>query len=69
MSRATKRNHDTDPAEQLSLLSLEELAALRSSSASRPRKGEVASRKRHPQDVEERFIQRAGATQPKFPGL
>jgi hypothetical protein len=69
MSRATKQYHDTDPAEQLSLLSHWELAALRSSSASRPRKSEIASRKRHPQDVEERLIQRAGASQPKLPGI
>ena len=69
MSRATEQYHDTDPAEQLSLLSQEELAALRSSSASRSRKGEIASRKARRQDVEERFIQSAGATQPKFPGM
>ena len=69
MSRATKQYHDTDPTEQLSLLSHWELAALRSSSASQPRKGEVASRKARRQDVEERFIQSADATQPKFPGM
>ena len=69
MSRATVRYHDTDPAEQLSLLSQEELAQLRCPSASRPRKGEIASRKVRRQVVEERFIQRAGATQPKFPGI
>jgi hypothetical protein len=69
MSRATEQYHDTDPAEQLSLLSQEELAALRSSSASRSRKGEIASRKVRRQDVKERFIQSAGATQPKFPGI
>jgi hypothetical protein len=69
MSRATQQYHDTDSAEQLSLLSQEELAALRSSVASRPRKGEIVSRKARRQDVEERFIQRAGATQPKFPGI
>src|SRR5918995_3999202 len=61
MSRAIKQYHDTDPAEQLSLLSHWELAALRSSSASQPRKGEVAPCKaQRLQDVEERFIQRAG---------
>jgi hypothetical protein len=69
MSRATEQYHDTDPAEQLSLLSHWELAALRSSSASQPRKGEVASRKARRHDVEERFIQSAGATQPKLPGI
>jgi hypothetical protein len=69
MSRATKQYHDTDPAEQLSLLSHWELAALRSSLAAQPRKGKVASRKVRRQDVEERFIQRAGATQPKLPGI
>ena len=70
MSRATKQYHDTDPAEQLSLLNQGDLAALRSSSASQARKGEVASRKvRRLQEVEERFIQRAGATQPKLPGI
>jgi hypothetical protein len=69
MSRATEQYHDPDPAEQLSLLSQGELAALRSSSASRPRKGEIASRKARRQDVEERFIQRADATQPKLPGI
>ena len=70
MSRATEQYHDTEPAEQLSLLSQEELAALRSSSASRPRKGEIASRKmRRLQEVEERFIQSDGATQPKLPGI
>jgi hypothetical protein len=69
MSRATEQYHDTNPAEQLSLLSQGELAALRSSSASRPRKGEIASRKARRQDVEERFVQRAGAIQPKFPGF
>ena len=69
MSRATVRYHDTDPAEQLRLLRQGDLAALRPSSASRPRQGEVASRKaRRLQDVEERFIQRAGAIQPKLPG-
>src|SRR5215207_8071667 len=66
MSRATKQYHATDPAEQLSLLSHWELAALRSSAASQPRKGEVEPRKaRRLQDVEERFVQRADATQPK----
>ena len=69
MSRATEQYHETDPAEQLSLFSQEELAALRSSSASRARKGEIASRKACRQEVEERFIQRAGTTQPKFPGM
>ena len=70
MSRATKQYHDTDPAEQLSLLSRWELAALQFSSASQPRQGEVASRKaRRLQDVKERFIQGAGATQLKFPGF
>ena len=70
MSRATKQYHDTDSAAQLSLLSHSELAALRSSPASQPRKGEVAFRKaRRLQDVEEHFIQRAGATQPKLPGI
>jgi hypothetical protein len=69
MSRATKQYHEPDPPEQLSLLSHWELAALRSSSASQP-KGEVAFRKaRRLQDVEERFIQGAGATQPKLPGF
>ena len=70
MSRATKQYHDTDPPEQLRLLSPGELAALRSSSSSQPRKGEVASRKvQRLRDVEERFIQRAGATQSKLPGI
>jgi len=70
MSRATKQYHDTDSAAQLSLLSHCELAALRSSTASPPRQGEVASRKaRRLQDVKERFIQGAGATQLKFPGF
>jgi hypothetical protein len=69
MSRATKQYHDTDPAEQLSLLSQEELAALRCPSASWPRKSEIASRKARRQDVEERFVQRADATQPKLPGI
>ena len=69
MSRATEQYHDTDPAEQLSLLSQGELAALRSSSASLPRNGEIASRKARRQDVEERFIQRASASQPKLPGI
>ena len=70
MSRATKEYHDTDPAEQLSLLSHWELAALRSSPASQPGKSEVAFRKaRRLQDVEERFVQRADATQPNLPGI
>ena len=69
MSRATKQYHATDPAEQLSLLSQGELAALRSSLASQPRKGDIASRKRHPQDVEERFIQRAATAQPELPQI
>ena len=70
MSRATKEYHDTDPAEQLSLLSHWELAALRSSPASQPGKGEVAFRKaRRLQEVEERFIKRVGATQLKLPGF
>ena len=69
MSRATKPYHDTDPAEQLCLLSQEELAALRSSSSSRSRKGEMAFRKARRQDVEEHFVQSADATQPKLPGI
>ena len=69
MSRATEQYHDPDPAEQLSLLSQGELAALRSSSTSLPRKDEIASRKGRRQDIKERFIQRTGAIQPKLPGL
>ena len=69
MARTTVQHHDTDPAEQLSLLSHGELAALRSSSASRPRKVEIASCKERRQDIGERFIQRVGAIQPKLPGF
>jgi hypothetical protein len=69
MSRTTEQYHNTDPAQQRSLLSQRELAELRCSSASRPRKGEIASRKAPRQGIEERSIRRAGATQPKLPGL
>lgn len=69
MSRATKQYHDTDPPEQLSLLSQGELAELRCPSVSQPQQGEIAPRKARRQDIEERFIQRAGTTQPKFTGM
>lgn len=69
MSRATKQYHDTDFAEQLSLLPQEELAELLCPSASGPRQVEITSHKTRRQGVEERFIQRAGAIQPKLPGL
>ena len=70
MTHEIEHNHNADPAEQLSLLSHWELAALRSSSASQPRKSDVASRKaRRLWEVDERFIKRAGATQLKFPGF
>jgi hypothetical protein len=69
MSRATAQYHNPDPAEQPSLLSQEELAELRCTSASRPRKGDVAPHKAHRQDIGERFIQRASAIQPKLPGF
>jgi hypothetical protein len=69
MSRATAQYHNPDPAEQPTLLSQEELAELQSPSASRPRKVEIVSCKARRQDVKERFIQRAGAIQPKLPGL
>jgi hypothetical protein len=69
MSRATTQYHDPNPAEQLSLLSRVELAELRSSIASRPRKGELKGRKERRHDIEERFIQSGGATQPKLPGI
>jgi hypothetical protein len=62
-------NRDLGPPEQPSLLSPEELTELQCP-VSRSRKGEVASRKvRRLQEVEERFIQRAGATQLKLPGI
>ena len=69
MSRATEQYHNPDFAEQLSLLSQEELAELRCPSAFRSRKGEITSCKVRRQDVDERFIQRAGSIQPKLPGL
>ena len=69
MARATPQYHNLDPAEQPSLFSQEELADLQCSSASRPRKVEIASCKACRQDTGERFIQRAGAIQPKLPGL
>jgi hypothetical protein len=70
MSRATKQYHDTDPAEQLSLFSYWQLAALQSSSASLARKGELASHKaRRLQDVEKRFIKIVGAIQSELPGI
>ena len=68
MSRATKQYHDTDSAEQLNLLSQEELAELQCPSAPQPRKVETVPCKarRH---IKEHFLQRAGATQPKLPGF
>src|SRR5215207_676897 len=69
MSRATPQYHNLDPAEQPSLLSQEELRDMQCLSASRPRKGEIASRKARRQDIGERLIQRAGATQLKLPGI
>ena len=69
MSRATKPYHNPNLAEQLSLLSQEDLAELWCPSASRPRKGDVAPHKSRRQDVKERFIQSASAIQPKLPGL
>jgi hypothetical protein len=69
MSRATEQYHDTNPAEQLSLLSQEELAALRSSSASRSRKGEIMPRKALHQALKERVANRSSATQPELPGI
>ena len=69
MSRATAQHHIPDPAEQPSLLSKEKLAELQRPSASRLRKVEIASRKARRQDIEERFIQRAVAIQPKLPGI
>jgi hypothetical protein len=69
MSRAINPYQDPDTAEQPSLLSRMELAELRCPSASRPRKVEIASCKACRQDIGERFIRRAGAIQPKLPGL
>ena len=69
MSRATERYHDTDLAEQPSLLSREELAELRCPSMSRPRKGGIKPHRAWRQDVKERFIQRDGATQLRLPGV
>ena len=69
MARATPQYHNLDPAEQLSLLGQDELAEFRRPSASWSRKGETVSRKPRRQDIEERFIQRAVAIQPKLPGI
>jgi hypothetical protein len=69
MSSAPEHYHTPDPAEQLSLFSQGELAELRSSFASRPRKGDIAPRKARRQDVEECSIQGFGATQLQFPGI
>ena len=67
MSNETE--HNPDPAEQPSLLSQKELAELQCPSASRLRKVEIAYCKARRQVIGERFIQRAGAIQPKLPGL
>jgi hypothetical protein len=69
MSRTTGQYHNADLAQQQSLLRQGELAELQCPSASRPRKGAIASRKARRQGVAEHSIQRAGATQPKLPGI
>jgi hypothetical protein len=69
MSHETEHNHNADLAEQPSLLSREELAELRCPSTSRPRKDGIKPYKARRRDVEERLIQRDGATQLRLPGL
>ena len=62
------QNRHPDPAEQLCLLSPDELRRMRRL-VPRPQEGKVMSRKAPRRDVEGRFTQRADATQPKFPGF
>ena len=69
MSQATGEYHYPKLAEQPTLLSQKELTELRCPPASRPRKGEIAAHSAHHHDVEERFTQSSGATQPKLPGI
>ncbi len=69
MSRVTEQHYNTDPVEQLSLLSQEELTKLRCPSASRTQKGEAAPHKVPSRNIEEHVVLSDGYAQASLPGL